>query len=156
MASTVFKVPSFLTKSWLDDRWSHKIHSLSLLKICSINLQFCDSSSKISYLLIDIFLFFNIFLEIEPFKYEWPRQNFFFQYHYNINQASDKNREKYQLGDYELIQYQILQTNNTRTVWQTVKRITNEILGVKGLTILFQEFFFRLPLGMWGFMSLTS
>ena len=66
----------------------------------------------------------------------------------NINQASDKNREKYQLGDYELIQYQILQTNNTRTVWQTVKRITNEILGVKGLTILFQEFFFRLPLGM--------
>ena len=66
----------------------------------------------------------------------------------NINQASDKNREKYQLGDYELIQYQILQTNNTRTVWQTVKRITNEILGVKGLTILLEEFFFGLPLGM--------
>ena len=66
----------------------------------------------------------------------------------NINQASDKNREKYQLGAYELIQYQILPTNNTRTVWQTVKRITNEILGVKGLTILFQEFFFRQPLGM--------
>ena len=98
----------------------------------------------------------NIFLEIEPFKYEWSRQNFFLQYQYNINQASDKNREKYQLGDYELIQYQILPTNNTRTVWQTVKRITNEILGVKGLTILFQEFFFRQPLGMWGFMSLTS
>ena len=107
-------------------------------------------------ILTDIFLFFNIFLEIEPFKYEWPRQNFFLQHHYNINQASDRNKEKYQLGDYELIQYQILQTNNTRTVWQTVKRITNEILGVKGLTILFQEFFFRLPLGMWGFMSLTS
>ena len=66
----------------------------------------------------------------------------------NINQASDKNREKYQLGAYELIQYQILPTNNTRTVWQTVKRITNWILGVKGLTILFQEFFCRLPLGM--------
>ena len=66
----------------------------------------------------------------------------------NINKASDKNREKYQLGDYELIQYQILPTNNTRTVWQTVKRINNEILGVKGLTILFQEFFFRQPLGM--------
>ena len=98
----------------------------------------------------------NIFLEIEPFKYEWPRQNFFLQHHYNINQASDKNKEKYQLGDYELIQYQILQTNNTRTVWQTVKKITNEILGVKGLKILFQEFFFRLPLEMWGFMSLTS
>ena len=66
----------------------------------------------------------------------------------NINQASDKNRGKYQLGDYELIQYQILQTNNTRAVWKTVKRITNEILGVKGLTILLEEFFFRLPLEM--------
>ena len=31
-----------------------------------------------------------------------------------------------------MIQYQILQTNITRTVWQTVRRITNEILGVKG------------------------
>ena len=52
---------------------------------------------------------------------------------YNINQTSDNDREKYQLGDYKLIQYQILQINNTRTVWQTVRRITNEILGVKGL-----------------------
>ena len=33
-----------------------------------------------------------------------------------------------------MIQYQILQTNITRTVWQTVRRITDEILGVKGLT----------------------
>ena len=32
------------------------------------------------------------------------------------------------------MQYQILQTNITRTVWQTVRRINNEILGVKGLT----------------------
>ena len=32
-----------------------------------------------------------------------------------------------------MIQYQILQTNITRTIWQTVRRITNEILGVKGL-----------------------
>ena len=36
-------------------------------------------------------------------------------------------------GDYKLTQYQFLQTNITRTVWQTVRRITNEILGVKGL-----------------------
>ncbi|RMX36683.1 hypothetical protein pdam_00023830, partial [Pocillopora damicornis] len=43
-----------------------------------------------------------------------------------------ENKEKYQLGDYKLIQYQILQTNITRTVWQTVRRITNVILGVKG------------------------
>ena len=32
-----------------------------------------------------------------------------------------------------MIQYQILKTNITRTVLQTVRRITNEILGVKGL-----------------------
>ena len=44
-------------------------------------------------------------------------------------------KEKCQLGDYKLIQFQILQTNITRTVWQTVSRITNEILGVKGLMI---------------------
>ena len=39
-------------------------------------------------------------------------------------------------GDYKVIQYQILLTNITRTVWQTVRRITNEILGVKGLRFL--------------------
>ena len=33
-----------------------------------------------------------------------------------------------------MIQYQILQTNITGTIRQTVRRITNEILGVKGLT----------------------
>ena len=33
-----------------------------------------------------------------------------------------------------MVQYQIPQTNVTRTVWQTVRRITNEILGVKGLS----------------------
>ena len=49
--------------------------------------------------------------------------------------SDDENNEKYKLGDYKLIQYQILQTNITRTVWQTVRRITNEILGVKGLRL---------------------
>ena len=33
-----------------------------------------------------------------------------------------------------MIQYQILQTNITRTTWQTVRRITDEILGVKRLS----------------------
>ena len=32
-----------------------------------------------------------------------------------------------------MIQYQILKNNITRTVWQTVRRITNEILVVQGL-----------------------
>ena len=42
-------------------------------------------------------------------------------------------KDLYQLGDYQLIQYQILQKNTKRVIWQTVRRIANEILGVKGL-----------------------
>ena len=42
-------------------------------------------------------------------------------------------------GDYSLIQSQILQTNITKTIWQTVRRITNEILGVKGLIVFDPE-----------------
>ena len=30
---------------------------------------------------------------------EWPSQNFFLQYYYSINQASDENEEKCQFGD---------------------------------------------------------
>ena len=30
---------------------------------------------------------------------------------YNTKQRSDENKEKYQSGDYKLIQYQFLQTN---------------------------------------------
>ena len=37
-----------------------------------------------------------------------------------------------------MIQYQILQINITRIVWQTGRRITDEIIGVKGL-ISFQK-----------------
>ena len=43
------------------------------------------------------------------------------------------SKEKYQLGNYCLIQFQILQTKITLIVRQTVRKITNEILGVKGL-----------------------
>ena len=42
------------------------------------------------------------------------------------------------------MQYQILQTNITRTVWQTIRRITNEILGVKRLSSLWKVFPFWL------------
>ena len=40
---------------------------------------------------------------------------------YNIKQTSNENKETYQLGDNKLIQYQILYTNITRTIWQTLK-----------------------------------
>ena len=55
-------------------------------------------------------------------SHEWPKQNFSLQYQYNIKQTSDENIEKYQLGDYKLIQYQILPTNVMRAVWQTARR----------------------------------
>ena len=38
-----------------------------------------------------------------------------------------------------MIQFQILQTNFMWIVWETVRRITNEILGVKGLKVDFQD-----------------
>ena len=50
-------------------------------------------------------------------------------------QTNVENKEKYQLRDYKFIQYQILQTNTKRTVWQIVRRITNEILRVKRLIL---------------------
>ena len=40
---------------------------------------------------------------------------------------------------YYLIQYQILQTGITRIVLQTVRRITNKIMGVEGLKLLTLE-----------------
>ena len=59
--------------------------------------------------------------------------DFSLQYQYSIKQTSVENKEKYKLGDYKLIQSQILQTNITRTGWKRLRIITNEILGVKGL-----------------------
>ena len=50
---------------------------------------------------------------------------------YDINTISSKQVMRIK------IQYQILKTNFAKTVWQTVRRITNEILGVKGLKDLF-------------------
>lgn len=49
------------------------------------------------------------------------------QYH----AASDKDEEKYQLGDYWLIQNQILQTHIIGN--KTVRRIIMDIFGVEGL-----------------------
>ena len=71
---------------------------------------------------------------------------------YNIDTISSKQvmriLKKYQLQDYKLIQYQILQTNIIRTVWQTERRITHEILGVKGwihcrLVLLYLKFIYE-------------
>ena len=58
-----------------------------------------------------------------------------------------------------MIQCQILQTNITRTIWQTVRRITNEILGVKRSKIRYwkqdkvQVRRFFLSLGIYQYIS---
>ena len=73
----------------------------SKFRLININLQ-VQSRKKIS----------------QPFNsQEWPRQNFSFQYQYNIKQTGDKNKEKYQLGDYNLIQNQILITNISQELY---------------------------------------
>ena len=53
---------------------------------------------------------------------------------------SDENKVKYQVGDYQLIQYQTLQIDIIRIVCQTVERITNEILRAK-ISLLFDKWF---------------
>ena len=49
-----------------------------------------------------------------------------------MNQTRDMNKEKYQFGDNQLIQYQVLWTNIIRVVWLTVRRIINLIWELKG------------------------
>ena len=55
---------------------------------------------------------------------------------HNINKISSRQvtsiKKKNQLGDYKLTQYQFLQPNLTRTEWQTVRKIINKGLSVKG------------------------
>ena len=64
---------------------------------------------------------------------------------YIINAVSSiqvmRIKRKTQLGNYMLIQYQILQIKiiSTCILWQIVRRIANEILGVKGLSGVFYQ-----------------
>ena len=56
---------------------------------------------------------------------------------YNINTISSKQVmriKKILIRELLIDPIPILQTNITRTIWQTVKRITNEILVVERLT----------------------
>ena len=47
-----------------------------------------------------------------------------------------KIRKKHQLGYYYLIQYQLLGDYIIRIVRKTVRRISHEIMGVKGLNYI--------------------
>ena len=70
------------------------------------------------------FFFRDLGLKIFSTSHECPKENFSLQYRYNIKHRSDENKVKYQLRDYKLLQYQILQIDIIRTVRQTVRRIT--------------------------------
>ena len=60
---------------------------------------------------LEIYHFFDVF-QVIPFKlksfnsHDWPKQNFFLQFLYNIKQTSDENEEDYNSGDYHLIWYE--------------------------------------------------
>ena len=55
---------------------------------------------------------------------------------HDINTISSKQvmriKKNQKIWDYQLIHYQILQSDIIEIVWQTARRITNEILRVKG------------------------
>ena len=55
-----------------------------------------------------------------------------------------------------MTQYQILRTNIIRIVWQTVRRIIDEILGVKGSNTTFiqnDSFLLALKNPIWGVIN---
>ena len=71
-------------------------------------------------------------------QYQYNINTISIQYQYNINTISSRQvigiKKKYQLWDWYLIQYHPLGTSIVSIVWRAVRRITNEILGVKGLS----------------------
>ena len=69
-----------------------------------------------------------------PFNsHEWLRQNFSQQYQYFAKQTSNEYKENIKQGIVCWSKRKFFQTNIIRIVWQTVRRITYEILGVIGL-----------------------
>ena len=62
---------------------------------------------------------------VNPFKQQQqknhsqqkPRHTFFLQYQYSVKPINNENWEKYQLGDYHSIQYQILRTKIIINLW---------------------------------------
>ena len=104
MACKYFELTSLLN-------WNRIIHA-SLVWDLSFHLEHND-------VFIECWHFLQLWQPLTLLTpHEWPRQNFSLQYHYNIKQKSNENKEKYKLREYKMIQYQILQTNIIRTVWQ--------------------------------------
>ena len=66
-----------------------------------------------------------------------------------LQYQAEKWQKQRKWGDYQLIQYQIFPSNIIRIVWQIVRRITIEFLGVKGLTGLYLVNWFPLQSCNW-------
>ena len=69
--------------------------------------------------------------------------DFSLQFPHYFQQAVDENTQTYQLEVVILIFRQILATNLQGIVWQQERRINNQTLGVKGLTLQWKRFFAR-------------
>ena len=92
--------------------WSFLTHTISALGI-SLFTWLILNLSLISVLqfVIKGILYFILNSELLTLNsYKWPRQNFSSQHQDHIKQTVKVEKENYQLGDYQLIPYQILQT----------------------------------------------
>ena len=138
------KKPYFIGELW-------HVHAIQHTAVCvhiTPLTYYCNYYSSCSYMVVILMVpvlyytsasyslrqksFSSVLLETFN-SHEWSRQNFSLQYQYNIKHRRDENKVKYQLGDYSLIQYQFLQIDVKIIAWRTVRRITKEILGGKGL-----------------------
>ena len=103
---------------------SHQSPVPSSQQVCASDFDLACTNCSIAHLTLSLHIcLLHIPESIKP----WNPLN-------PLTLVSDQDRTSpYQLRDYLLIQYQILQTNILmRIIWQTVRRIANEILGVKG------------------------
>ena len=101
---------------FLDRVFNGNVEKFVLYSYCAYHLfpyftfHFCIDLSNYTY-----FYASSVFKFVSTLNSrQWSRQNFSLQYQYDIRQTSDENKEKYQLGDYWLIQYQILKIHIIR------------------------------------------
>ena len=115
--------------------WCHctMLQSSDFCKCCLFHRQVEFSYSKRDLVRSNLVFFFFFFynnslmtqwIKVSQLQNYWRRQHFFLLCWYNIKQSINENKEKISVKDYQLIQYQILQTNTMRLVWQKVRRIT--------------------------------
>ena len=108
---------------------THQMIFLGSPKFNSVILSCRPKSFKSPFASWDFLL---LYVYLTPSLPWVTRENFSSPNQYNIKQTSDDNKEKYPLGEYKLIHYQIHRPSIIKNLWQTVRRNTHVILGVKG------------------------